>query len=130
MKRTILLVASIFISGCVGIIVPYTGEENIPNDNIGLTKVELENVKGKPSSIEDEKWVYESNESYERLHAGIFLAFIIPLPLVFPIGHESTVYSFKNDLVSEATRFKTKDFGLICGFVLEDAHNLGWGCLP
>lgn len=60
-----------------------------------------------------ESWVYE-----ERRWVGVMPVFLIPIPLMLPIGKDSVTYTFKaNQFIEETSSTHIKS-GYICSIIL------------
>ncbi|MBK7975390.1 MAG: hypothetical protein IPK07_19600 [Deltaproteobacteria bacterium] len=89
-----------------------------PDGAIRDTKPAIEARWGEPDHVatsgESPTWFYLR----ERAFSGLFLvAFIVPVPIVVPVGHRHTVLHFLGDELAYVEREFDADTGCIAGLV-------------
>lgn len=146
--KLVLLLGSVFLSGCVGLGVGVLGdnERNISNPHIRIEKGivgrtegaapwitgdDLLRYWGPPDSIErtaqgDAQWQYNFGRRWNGV--GLLVAFI-PLPLLMPVGHEYILFTINQGLVVKATT-KEDDWIAMYGCLISAiAHAQGSDCV-
>ncbi|MDR2981325.1 MAG: hypothetical protein LBV12_03655 [Puniceicoccales bacterium] len=150
-KIAALLIASLSLQGCVGIVARYTATNEMESlqisEKAGIHGVRtfrttgqgtprkydtawLEDNWGNPDSIEftrteeaDQIWIYKFDFRWNGI---IPIIVIIPIPLVAPVGKERIEFLVKNGDVVGARQICTKNYEAIAGLYLHQC-GFSWG---
>lgn len=150
MTRSIsLILAGIFVQGCVGVATLRTKEETIKKPviwnqpsiygvrsepmsttNSAFTAAWLRVHWGEPSSIQSNS--INSNEKFwtykfgRRLN-GIVPMFIVPIPLIVPVGKEKIIFSLENGTIVSARCIHEQSFEAVAGWYWYGPCGPSWG---
>ena len=100
------------------------------DENQNYTKQEVLEVWGQPESKETEglfeKWRYNQDS---LAWAGVIPMFIVPIPLVAPVGKNGVVLTFEGDSLVKASE-EYRDGGVaMCGwFLMDHPSGFKFGC--
>jgi hypothetical protein len=144
LKRMIVCVAT-QLSGCVGFGVFYKAPEEIKIDTVKIsnglrgeiydygvtptsyTKADIRQVWGEPDAITltggTEKWLYKGKLSWGGV---MVIAIVVPVPILVPVGRDSTELIFTGELLTGVVTDREKRFSFFCGPVMNGGKECGF----
>jgi hypothetical protein len=138
LKLTVILSASLFLQGCVGVGIWSKEKTAIDNPSISdavrldgvmrgregsaYTAAWLQSHWGPPKGVRpgsatgEELWTYEFGQCW----CGVIPMLVIPIPLVLPAGHEHVVFVIRDGRVIGAQRVESRRSGAGFGLIGPD----------